>query len=56
MIKIICDRCGAELDKDENDNELHFTKKRNTMYGYDKSINLCSDCLKKFEIFMGVIK
>jgi hypothetical protein len=53
MIKVICDRCGAELDDGGNDNELHFTKKRITRYGYDKLIHLCDICLKDFNKFIN---
>ncbi len=49
--KIICDRCGADILGE--DNELHFTKKRNTRYGYDKLINLCNGCLDSFDKFMS---
>ena len=48
MIKIICDRCEAEIDKEGNENELHFTKKRATRFGYDDELNLCDVCIKAF--------
>lgn len=50
--KKICDRCGEDIDKDGDDNELHFTKLRNTRYSYDKLLHLCDDCLKDFDDFM----
>ena len=54
MIKIICDRCGKELKQgaSANDNELHFTKKRNTRFGYDDLLQLCDNCLEDFDKFM----
>ena len=52
MIKIVCDRCGEEIGSD--DNELHFTKVRNTRFGYDKLMHLCESCLKQFDEFMQV--
>lgn len=60
MYKKICDRCGAEIKKEGNDNELdnklHFTKKRNTRYGYDNLFHLCDDCLNEFDKFMEAKK
>ena len=52
--KRICDRCGKDMGKgiQNDDNELHFTKKRNTRWGYDKLLHLCDDCLKDFDKFM----
>lgn len=46
MIKIICDRCGKDIEDAEN--EIHFTGTRNTAHGYDECINLCDFCLKRF--------
>lgn len=53
--KRICNRCVKEIGEgiQSDDNELHFTKKRNTRYGYDELIHLCDDCLKEFDIFMA---
>lgn len=45
--KCFCDRCSKEVESDRN--ELHFTGVRRTRWGYDKSLNLCNDCLKEFE-------
>ena len=47
-----CNRCGKEMNKDSSDNEMHFTKKRNTRWGYDDIIHLCDKCLEKFDDFM----
>jgi len=52
MLKIVCDRCGVEIKKEGNENELRYTKKRNTRYGYDKLINLCSHCMDDFKKFI----
>ena len=52
MIKIICDRCEKELEQDGNENEFHFTCKKNTQYGYDKCINLCDKCIEDFKTFI----
>ncbi len=49
-----CNRCGKEIAEQANDNELHFTKQRNTKYGYDKLMHLCDGCLKDFDEFMMV--
>jgi len=52
--KRICNRCGKDVGKgiESNDNELHFTKKRNTRYGYDELLHLCNECLNDFDKFM----
>jgi len=49
-----CNRCGKELGEgvELNDNELHFTKKRNTRFGYDECMHLCNECLQGFDKFM----
>ena len=49
-----CNRCGKDISEGVqcDDNELHFTKKRNTRFGYDSCIHLCNDCLKDFDEFM----
>ena len=49
-----CDRCGKDISEGVqcDDNEFHFTKKRNTRFGYDKCIHLCNECLKEFDEFM----
>ena len=54
MYKRICDRCGKEIGEgfQDEDNELHFTKKRNTRWGYDKLMHLCNKCLEDFDKFM----
>lgn len=52
MFKKICDRCEVEIDIDGDDNELYFTKQRNTRFGYDKAYHLCKKCLNDFNIFM----
>ncbi len=54
VTKRFCDRCNKEmgLEMSSNDNELHFTKKRNTRYGYDKLIHLCNNCMINFDKFM----
>ena len=44
-----CDRCGEIMEGELGDNEMHFTKRRNSAYGYDVSIHLCDKCLKDFE-------
>lgn len=48
-----CNRCGKEMSKDSPDNEMHFTKKRNTKWGYDDVIHLCDKCIEKFDNFMN---
>ncbi len=52
--KRICNRCGKDIGEgiQDEDNELHFTKKRNTAFGYDNCMHLCNDCLKEFDQFM----
>jgi len=52
--KRVCDRCGKEIGEgfQDHENELHFTKQRNTRFGYDKLMHLCDDCLTKFDEFM----
>lgn len=52
--KRICDRCEKDIGEgiQSDDNELHFTKKRNTRWGYDDRFHLCDDCLKAFDNFM----
>jgi len=54
--KRICNRCGKDIGEgiQSDDNELHFTKKRHTRFGYDNLIHLCNDCLKEFDKFMDV--
>lgn len=49
-----CNRCGADIGEGIqcDDNELHFTKKRNTAFGYDECIHLCNVCLNEFDKFM----
>jgi len=47
-MKKFCDKCGKEISEDA-DNEIYFTRTRNTRYGYDKRINLCNGCLDKFD-------
>ena len=49
--KLFCDRCDKQIPENI-DNEIHFTGKRNTRFGYDKRINLCNMCLEKFETFL----
>jgi len=53
-----CDRCGKDIGEiiQTDDNELHFTKKRKTRFGYDKQMHLCDDCLKDFNKFIMVKK
>ena len=50
----MCDRCVKDIGEgiQDEDNELHFTSKRNTRWGYDKLLHLCNDCLKEFDEFM----
>ena len=50
-----CNRCGKEIGEDvqANDNELHFTKQRNTRYGYDKCMHLCNDRQTKITFDSG---
>ena len=45
--KLFCDRCDKQIPENI-DNEIHFTGKRNTRFGYDKRINLCNMCLENF--------
>lgn len=52
--KKFCNRCGKEMDEAGSDNELYFTAKRHSRYGYDDKLNLCNDCLVDFnEKFMN---
>jgi len=52
--KRFCDRCGKDIGNgiQGSDNELMFTKKRNTRFGIDKRMHLCDVCLKGFDKFM----
>lgn len=52
--KRVCNRCGKDIGEgiQDEDNELHFTKKRNSRFGYDDLFHLCNDCLKEFDEFM----
>ncbi len=52
--KSFCDRCKKDISEglQSDDNELHFTKKRRTRYGYDKLLHLCDKCLKDFDKFI----
>ena len=56
--KRICNRCGKDVGEgiECDDNELHFTKKRNTRFGYDELIHLCDGCLDNFDKFMETTK
>ena len=49
-----CNRCGKDIGEgiQSEDNELHFTKQRNTRFGYDKLLHLCNNCLKEFDKYM----
>ncbi len=53
--KKICNRCEKDISEgiQDDDNELHFTKKRNTIWGYDECIHLCTACLQVFDDFMN---
>ncbi len=53
-----CDRCGKDIGDgiQTDDNELLFTKSRNTRFGIDKRMHLCNDCLKEFDKFMDTLK
>ena len=52
--KRFCDRCGKDIGEGIQtcDNELMFTKTRNTRFGIDKRMHLCNDCLNDFDKFM----
>ena len=52
--KRFCNRCGKDIGEgiQTDDNELHFTKQRNTRFGYDKQMHLCDNYLKDFDKFM----
>ena len=44
-----CDRCGGIEGCTLGENEMHFTKQRNSRFGYDVQIHLCNKCLEDFE-------
>lgn len=51
MVKIICDRCGAEVkDTNQDDNFIQYghTSEFSNKLLYKKSLDLCADCMIEF--------